>query len=113
MTDHLRRSIDSGNGPSQNMHQGMAEAHDQTTANVADSSDRQPDLVLDSQALQILDSSDDSIKVLDLDGRVLFISQGGQALLGIQDIKPFLHTPWVNFWQEGNRQAAMDAIAKA
>jgi PAS domain S-box-containing protein len=112
MTDQLRHSIDLGNGSSQNMHQGMAEADDPTTADVADSSDRQFDLALDIQALQILDSSDDSIKVLDLDGRVLFISRGGQALLGIQDIKPFLNTHWAEFWQEGNQQAAMDAIAK-
>lgn len=34
-------------------------------------------------------------------------------LLGIQDITPFLNTSWVEFWQEGDRQAAMDAIAHA
>ncbi len=113
MTDNLRRSISSGNGSSQNMPQGMAEVHDQTTAEVADSPERQSDLALDIQALQILDSSDDCIKVLDLDGRILFMSRGEQVLLGIQDITPFLNTSWVEFWQEGDRQAAMDAIAHA
>ncbi|WP_088891260.1 PAS domain S-box protein [Leptolyngbya ohadii] len=113
MTDHLRRSISSGNGLSQNMPQGMAEAPDPTTANGADSSDRQPDLALDSQALQILDSSDDCIKVLDLEGRILFMSRGGQLLLGIEDITPFLNTSWIEFWQGEDRQAAVEAIAQA
>lgn len=91
----------------------MAEVHDQTTAEVADSPERQSDLALDIQALQIFDSSDDCIKVLDLDGRILFMSRGEQVLLGIQDITPFLNTSWVEFWQEGDRQAAMDVIAHA
>jgi PAS domain S-box-containing protein len=41
------------------------------------------------------------------------MSRGEQVLLGIQDITPFLNTSWVEFWQEGDRQAAMDAIAHA
>uniref|UniRef100_A0ACD5H294 Uncharacterized protein n=1 Tax=Desertifilum tharense IPPAS B-1220 TaxID=1781255 RepID=A0ACD5H294_9CYAN len=38
----------------------------------------QPDLALSLQALQILDSSDDCIKVLDLEGRILFMNRGGK-----------------------------------
>ena len=62
---------------------------------------------------QILDSSDDCIKVLDLEGRLLFMSQPGQVLLGIQDITPFLNTSWAEFWQGADQQAAVEAIAKA
>ncbi len=62
---------------------------------------------------QILDSSDDCIKVLDLEGRILFMSPGGQALLGIEDITPFLNTSWADFWEGADRQAAIAAIAKA
>ncbi|MBW4528545.1 MAG: GAF domain-containing protein, partial [Phormidium tanganyikae FI6-MK23] len=62
---------------------------------------------------QILDSSDDCIKVLDLEGRLLFISQPGQALLGIEDITPFLNTSWAEFWQGADQQAAIEAISKA
>ncbi|MBD1914097.1 MULTISPECIES: PAS domain S-box protein [unclassified Leptolyngbya] len=94
MTDNLRHSISSNNGSSQDISQ---------TAN----------LPLEIQALQILDSSDDCIKVLDLEGRILFMNRGGQALLGIQDITPFLNTSWVKFWQEGEQQAAREAIARA
>jgi PAS domain S-box-containing protein len=64
-------------------------------------------------AQQILDSSDDCIKTLDLEGRILFMSRGGQALLGIQDITPFLNTSWSEFWQGEDQQAAIEAIAKA
>jgi PAS domain S-box-containing protein len=62
---------------------------------------------------QILDSSNDCIKVLDLEGRILFMSRGGQALLGIQDITPLLNTSWVEFWSQANQQAAIEAINRA
>ncbi|WP_072015974.1 PAS domain S-box protein [Leptolyngbya sp. KIOST-1] len=69
--------------------------------------------MLDIQTLQILDSSDDCIKVLDLDGRLLFMNRGGQALVGIEDFSPFLNASWIEFWPEAERQSARDAIARA
>lgn len=113
MTDNLHYSISLSNGSPQNISRSMAEAHDPTTAEVPNRSAHLPDLALEIQALQILDSSDDCIKVLDLEGRILYMNQGGQALLGIEDITPALNTSWVNFWQESEQQAAMEAIAKA
>ncbi|HEY9695865.1 MAG TPA: PAS domain S-box protein [Trichocoleus sp.] len=62
---------------------------------------------------QILDSSDDCIKVLDLEGRLLFMNQPGQALLGVEDITPLLNTSWAEFWQGADQQAAIASIAKA
>ncbi|MBD2014357.1 PAS domain-containing protein [Microcoleus sp. FACHB-53] len=62
---------------------------------------------------QILESSDDCIKVLDLEGRIVLMSPAGQALLGIQDITPFLNTSWAEFWQGADQQAAIEAIAQA
>ncbi|MCC5644881.1 PAS domain-containing protein [Nostoc sp. CHAB 5824] len=62
---------------------------------------------------QILDSSDDCIKALDLEGRILFMSRRGQALLGIPDITPFLNTSWAEFWEGAAQQAAIEAIARA
>lgn len=62
---------------------------------------------------QILDNSYDCIKLLDLEGRILFMSQGGQALLKIPDVKPFLNTSWIDFWEGSYRQAAIEAIAGA
>ncbi|MGI0484107.1 PAS domain S-box protein [Pantanalinema rosaneae CENA516] len=113
MTDHLRRSISSDDDSSQNLPHGMAEAHAPTTADVANSPEQQPDLALDIQVRQILDSSDDCIKVLDLGGRILFMNRGGQVLLGIQDVAPWLNTSWIEFWQGADQQAAREAIAQA
>jgi PAS domain S-box-containing protein len=62
---------------------------------------------------QILDSSDDCIKVLDLEGRLLFLNLGGQALLGIQELTPLLGTLWIDFWQGDDRQVAIQAIDTA
>ncbi len=104
-------SSDSGLSP--DIAQDSAETPDQATAAIADCPDGQLDSVLEIRALQILDSSDDCIKVLDLEGRIQFMSRGGQALLGIQDIRPFLNTSWINFWREGDQQVAIDAIARA
>ncbi len=78
MTEHLHRSTPSGDSSSENKSQSMAEAQDPTT----------PDLALDIQTLQILDSSDD-------------------GLLGIQDIKPFLNISWTEIWQGADQQKTL------
>ncbi|MBD1833287.1 PAS domain S-box protein [Cyanobacteria bacterium FACHB-472] len=62
---------------------------------------------------QLLNSSDDCIKIFDLEGRILFMSQAGQVRLGIQDITHFLNTSWAEFWQGAVKQAAIEAITKA
>lgn len=62
---------------------------------------------------QILDSSDDCIKVLDLSGRLLYMSPGGQALLGIDDISLFLNRSWSDFWVGADQEAALRAIDRA
>jgi len=58
----------------------------------------------------IIDSSPDCIKVLDLEGNLLSM-QTGQALLGIEDIRPFLNRSWFEFWTGEDRQAAEAAVA--
>ncbi|MBD2094303.1 PAS domain-containing protein [Trichocoleus sp. FACHB-591] len=102
MTDDLHRTVSSGNDSSHTVPEVAVPVAAVTTLS-------------QSQELtqQILDSSDDCIKVLDLEGRILFMSPGGQALLGIQDITPFLHRPWAEFWKGVDQQAAMEAVARA
>jgi PAS domain S-box-containing protein len=53
----------------------------------------------DSEELKqrIIESSSDCIKVLYLDGNLLFMSSGGQQLLKIDNIQPYLNTYWINF----------------
>ncbi|MDD1418155.1 response regulator [Dolichospermum sp. ST_sed1] len=62
---------------------------------------------------QVLESSRDCIKVLDLDAQILYINAGGLCLLEIDDLTPYLNTNWVNFWQDESRQKVEAAIAVA
>jgi PAS domain S-box-containing protein len=61
----------------------------------------------------MIESSRDCIKVLDLDGRLLMMSAGGQSLLQVDDITPMLNTQWLEFWKGGDRDAALAALATA
>ena len=60
----------------------------------------------------IVNSSPDCIKVLTLEGNLLSMLSG-QALLGIEDIRPFLNKSWVDFWEGDDRQAAQTAVNAA
>ncbi|MFH1953511.1 MAG: response regulator [Pseudomonadota bacterium] len=62
---------------------------------------------------KIIESSIDCIKILDLDGRLKFMNLGGQELLEIEDIGPYLNQLWVDFWKDPDRKAALEAISKA
>lgn len=60
----------------------------------------------------IIESSPDCIKVLDLEGNLLSL-ESGQALLGIDDIRPYLNTSWIDFWTGKDREAARAAVQVA
>ncbi|WP_024507975.1 PAS domain S-box protein [Bradyrhizobium sp. ARR65] len=62
---------------------------------------------------RIIESSRDCIKVLDLDGNLLFMSSGGQQLLEIDDIQPYLRSCWIDFWQPEDRPKIRQALATA
>ena len=59
---------------------------------------------------KLIACSRDCIKVLDLDGRLLFMSEGGMQVLEICDIGPFLNNSWIDFWEGDDRQAAQQAV---
>jgi len=63
-------------------------------------------------AKRVIESSNDCIKVLDLNGNLLSMSRGGQKLLEIDDITPYLNRPFVDFWKGKDREAALEAISK-
>ncbi|MHB8914634.1 MAG: diguanylate cyclase domain-containing protein [Thiobacillus sp.] len=70
------------------------------------------DALRESEAFNrsIINSSPDCIKVLDLEGNLLSMLSG-QALLGIDDIQPYLNTSWMDFWEEAeHREVAQRAI---
>ncbi|MBD2242160.1 ATP-binding protein [Nostoc sp. FACHB-888] len=62
---------------------------------------------------QILDSSHDCIKVLTLDGRILYLNQGGLHLLEIDDPASFVNAEWISLWQGEDQENAKAAIATA
>jgi len=57
--------------------------------------------------------SRDCIKVLDLEGRLQFMNQGGMEELEICDLGPVLNKPWVDFWGSFDREAAQKALETA
>ncbi len=62
---------------------------------------------------RIIDSSQDCIKVLDLEGNLLSMSVGGQRLLEIEDVAALLNKSWVEIWKNEDEIAAGLAVAKA
>jgi len=62
---------------------------------------------------RILENSPDCIKVLDLEGRLLFMSKGGMERLEIYDDAPILNSQWVEFWKGEDKKRARAAIEAA
>lgn len=62
---------------------------------------------------RIMESSQDCIKVLDLDARLLYMNDGGQQIMEIDDFEKIQYAPWLNFWTDCARQAAEQAFATA
>ncbi|MFL6334770.1 MAG: sigma 54-interacting transcriptional regulator [Pyrinomonadaceae bacterium] len=62
---------------------------------------------------RIVESSGDCIKLLDPEGRLLYISERGQELLGIEDPGPYLNGSWVGLWPGEGQRDARAAIEQA
>ncbi|WP_197444284.1 PAS domain S-box protein [Maioricimonas rarisocia] len=62
---------------------------------------------------RIIESSQDCIKTLDLDGRLLSMSVGGQKRLNILNIDELVGSQWATFWQGEDRRRAEEAIREA
>ena len=62
---------------------------------------------------RILDASADCIKVLDYDGRLLSMNEGGMAVLEICDVAAVVDSPWVDFWEGPDRESAVQAMETA
>jgi two-component system CheB/CheR fusion protein len=61
----------------------------------------------------ILESSPDSIKVLDLAGRITYVSPAGVRLMAMPDAKACLDTYWPDLWDGGDRAEAEKAYRAA
>jgi PAS domain S-box-containing protein len=62
---------------------------------------------------RVIASSDDCIKVLDIDGRLLSMNPGGRRLLEIEDVAPYLGRPWLDLWVGGDAGRAAAALERA
>lgn len=73
-----------------------------------------PGLVDNTDLLRgVLSGCGDCIKVLDLDGRLIFMSEGGKRVMEVEDFSALKGCPWPSFWGgEGNALAAA-AVADA
>lgn len=60
----------------------------------------------------VLSGCGDCIKILDLDGRLQFMSEGGKRVMEVEDFGPLKGCPWPDFWAaEGNTHAAAAIVA--
>ena len=61
----------------------------------------------------IVENSPDCIKTLDLDGNLLTMSTGGQALLEIDDLQSYLGKSWIEFWKKEDQERVRHAVHDA
>lgn len=61
----------------------------------------------------VLSASDDCVKVLDLNGSLLFMSEGGKRVMGVDDFDVLKGCPWPDFWTQEGNVAARRAIESA
>jgi len=62
---------------------------------------------------RLLACSRDCIKVLDLEGRLVYMNEGGMQSLEICDLAPVLNSSWIDFWDGEDREAARVAVDSA
>ncbi|ODT53916.1 MAG: hypothetical protein ABS59_06570 [Methylobacterium sp. SCN 67-24] len=61
----------------------------------------------------VLAASDDCIKVLDLEGRLTFMSEGGQRVMEVTDFEAIRGCTWPDFWDDAGAAETRAAIAAA
>jgi len=62
---------------------------------------------------RVLASSNDCIKVIGLDGKLAFMSEGGMKVMEVSDFNAVKGCPWPDFWQDQGHLDAKAAIANA
>jgi two-component sensor histidine kinase len=67
----------------------------------------------DALLTAVLDGCGDCIKVLDLDGRLQFMSEGGKRVMEVDDFAPLKGCPWPDFWTGNGNIAARQAVETA
>jgi len=72
------------------------------------------DLADNSEVLRgVLSGCGDCIKILDLDGRLQFMSEGGKRVMEVEDFGKLKGCPWPDFWTGAGAFDAARAVATA
>ena len=61
----------------------------------------------------VLAGCGDCIKILDLDGRLQFMSEGGKRVMEVDDFGMLKGCPWPDFWAGAGNADAISAVEKA
>ncbi len=61
----------------------------------------------------LLATSGDCIKILDLSGRVIFMSDSGRDLMAVEDFATIQHCVWSSFWEGAHTLTAQSAVRGA
>ena len=61
----------------------------------------------------VLAGCGDCIKILDLDGRLQFMSEGGKRVMEVEDFGKLKGCPWPDFWAGEGNTRAKEAVAAA
>lgn len=61
----------------------------------------------------VLAGCGDCIKILDLDGRLQFMSEGGKRVMEVEDFSKLKGCPWLDFWEGTGSLDASQAVATA
>ena len=73
-----------------------------------------PDLVGNDELLHgVLAGCGDCIKILDLDGRLQFMIEGGKRIMEIDDFDKLKGCPWPEFWEDTSYIDAVNAVEAA
>lgn len=62
---------------------------------------------------RLIACSRDCIKVLDLEGHLIFMNEGGMRALEICDLGSVLNGSWIDFWEGKDRESARKAVEAA
>ena len=84
----------------------MADIHDQKTAAEA---------IRESDAFRrsVFENSPDCLKIIDLEGRVLEMNEGGCRLMEVDDFPAIRGSAWADMWPVANRETIREAVATA
>ncbi len=62
---------------------------------------------------RVMDSSQDCINILNLKGELLWMNEGGQRIMEIDDFEVLRGRVWADLWPEDERQSALVAVEEA